>query len=158
MRIPFKLGKIKNSNSWTDETSERFSELINTINKKLNNKSFSKNLNSLDRSVTLSSENNIAEIGSTSGSTSYNVNVSIDDQDNDKTLFYLILDSTANISLTSTLGMVSNGTSSKNRTLYIIRKLDEDTILIYKELKDIYLPDSPDFETEDFIDWDLPVG
>jgi hypothetical protein len=39
-----------------------------------------------------------------------------------------------------------------------LRKLDENTVIIYKELKDMYLPAPPDFDTEDFIDWDLAVG
>jgi hypothetical protein len=158
IRIPFKLGKVKNSNSWTDETTSKFYNLINTLNTNINNKSVEKNITPLNTSVTLTAEHNIGVIGSNLNPGSYNININVDIEENKK-LYYLVIDSNkSNFTLTSTLAIYSNKNLSFNRTLYIIRKLDEETILVYKELKDIYVPDKPDYETLDFLDWDLPSG
>jgi hypothetical protein len=159
LRIPFKLGMVNNSDGWNETTESKFRDLVTIINNYGRDGLSEQVVTPSDTSILLTSDFNLASVNS--GITPQTVlsNVIID-TDLKKRMYYLIVDSNrSTFTLKSdTVNLVPSNHASYNRTVYILRKLDENTVIIYKELKDMYLPASPDFDTEDFIDWDLAVG
>jgi hypothetical protein len=158
--IPFKLGKVRNSNDWTKKTENKFQDLIDLINEKIDNGYKDEILYSVDSKITLTTEYNIKEVYSYLGMGPTKVNIEVDIPTSmDKPMYYLILDSNrARVNLISDNLNNSIDNESYNRTLYIFRKLDESNIIVYKCLKDIYVKGRSDFESEDFLDWDLLTG
>lgn len=159
MRIPFNLGKVKNSDEWDDAATSKYLDLVKVINEYAGNKHSEVDLTPLNTTVYVTPEYNITSIESliTPAEVTSDIQFSEGLQ---KRLYYLIVDSNGStITLdSSTHTLLSNNHGSYNRTLYILRKLDESTVIVYKELKDMYIPDPSEFDTLDFVDLDLTSG
>jgi hypothetical protein len=158
IQVPFKLGRVKNSDEWTEGEELRYTDLINLINRTLYNSSSYTTVNPLTSSISLTMENNISHAESFLGEVKAPLEVNVP-EGLEKRNFYLIVDSNMSSIKVETDGLrESTLNESFNRSVYVLRKIDESVIILYKIIKDVYVPDVGDFDSEDFLDWDILAG
>lgn len=158
IQVPFKLGRVKNSDEWSDEEGLKYTDLINLINRTLYNDSSYDSINPLTSSITLTMENNISHVESFLGEVNASLSINVP-EGLEKRNFYLIVDSNMSSIKIETDGLREHYSNQTfNRTVYVLRKVDESTVIIYKIIKDVYIPDIGDFDSDDFLDWDILAG
>lgn len=157
MRVDFSLGRLKNENS--SATLQLLSDLYNKINSKLNNNTNSTEVNSLVKDVPMSSIENIQLVeSSVAGGTHANLNINFS-ENLTKNKYYLIVDSnSASIGVSSSIELQYDGSASFNRTLFVLQAIDDSNVVVTDVIKDMYYIEDGDFDTEDFIGWDLNIG
>jgi len=160
LQITFNLEKVRNE-SWTEDLNKRWDSLIYLIKNTIDNNHQKDTSDSINHYTSqwnyISSEFNIKEIEFYfSEYRELDLDMLFPD-DTSKDTFYVIMDSnghTVSISLNS--GEVESSPGF-NRTLYIIRKLEDSSFIIYKKLLDMFFPEEGEFDSSDFIDWDFPT-
>lgn len=157
MRVDFSLGRLKNS---TNPTSyPEMLELYNSINSKVLHRVSTSSVTSLNKVVNIDSIESIELIESSLLENSYSELIVNFPQEINKKRYYLVVDSNASFLKikTSKNELGSNG-STYNRTIYVFHPISSDTIVVTNILKDMYQTEESEFETEDFVGWDLNIG
>ena len=165
MRTPFELGKVKNSNDWTKLALGEYVKVTKDVNI-IDNSSYpsASGITSSRAAVSFFDSTTISRANSEVGEISQEITINLyeyEEGSQNRVMYYLIINSEGSvISLGSSddVKVISNGTASFNRTVYILRRISIDSFVVYKELKDMYAEDEPDLDSEDFSDWECTAG